>query len=1439
MKSWMPLQSRFEKGLLLALGVLLSCSVVPADAHTIITKTRTPTSLTIGGIVTYTITVDSSGQTASTTGISMVDTLPPGFSYRSTQAVNLFNGATFSGTYPTPGSTTPTWSTFNNPNVAAPYSYFEIVFEADVVNPVCSNLAVNSATATGGTQHGTIVPAIDVADVSLSGPPAALTVTKTTSTPVVVNTGGAMTASYSITVTNSGGRCEAQSVQIRDILPPGFTYASTGAIVFTGSPASASRVSTVNPTVGSATPIWGDFLLPGGTSVTIPFTVNIAAGTPNGDYNNTVLATTPTSGATVSNFGPGATVTLTTASLTKAFAPASIPINGTSTLTFTITKPSGTAVTGLNFTDTFPAAMVLANTTTTNTCGGTLTDSGGGSITAGDIGVRLTGGTMSAPATSCTLTVAVTSATAGSYTNNSANISGLSTNLSAAAVNATLTVTGAVLTKSFTPAVIGVNSPSNLALTLSKVAGTPALTGLGFTDTLPAGIVVSGAVATPQCGGTVTGVGGTITVAGASLNVAGAATCTINVTVTSATPGTYVNNTSNIIGIAGALTALTANATLTVQGIVLDKAFIPNTITAGGTSVLRLTITNGSSTPAQAGINITDTLPAGLTVSGAVTTPQCGGGITGAAGTITVTGATLALGTGACQINVTVTAAAAGVYTNATANITASVGGSAAGINTAGINAVLTVGGIQLTKSFGNSTVNTGTQVVLTFTLTNSTGNPAQAGLTFTDTFATNLVIVNNTTTNTCGGTLTDLGGGAIGAGDTGVRLTGGTMAAGTATCTITVRVTSNTPGTYLNTSPLNITANAPIVHNINQSVVFNGVVLSVTKNTSTPLVVLPGLSNGTATYTVNVVNSGNASATTVQITDTLPAPFTYLSTSSVTLSGGATRPGTVNPAVGAATPLWGDFTIPANGRVTIVFVATVPNAVPNAAYHNSASVTTATAGAAITNFNGATSAADDVSVVHSVTVSGSVYRDINLNGTKESGEDWTAGTGVFVNLIQGGVAVQSVSVGIGAGGFTFTNVVTGSYQVVVTNNAINSTPVAPAGWMFTFPNTGALPLSVGSSNMTTLTLGLMNGARLSGRVFSDTGAGGGTAHDVIQNGGETGLSNVTMRLVDNSGATTYATTLTAADGSYSLVIPFTLTTGTALRVVETNLAGYVSTGGQAGTTGGAYNRSDYVSFTLTVGTNYTGVNFGDVPPHTFANDNQRTILPGSAAFHPHTFTAGTAGTVGFGLTPVATPVGVAWTQFIYRDLNCNGLLDGAEGSSLLTGPVAVVAGSTVCVIIKDNAPVNAPFNAQDVITVTATFTYAPPLIVSPAPPPPLTAVSTRTDATIIGNATNAGLVLLKTVDKATALPGENLIYVITYSNNSSGSLTNIVINDATPNFTTFISAACGTLGNGLTGCSVPTQPAVGATGSVRWTLAGSLLSSGSGTVTYTVQIQP
>ena len=66
------------------------------------------------------------------------------------------------------------------------------------------------------------------------------------------------------------------------------------------------------------------------------------------------------------------------------------------------------------------------------------------------------------------------------------------------------------------------------------------------------------------------------------------------------------------------------------------------------------------------------------------------------------------------------------------------------------------------------------------------------------------------------------------------------------------------------------------------------------------------------------------------------------------------------------------------------------------------------------------------------------------------------------------------------------------------------------------------------------------------------------------------------------------------------------------------------------------------------------------------------------------------------------------------------------------------------------------------------------------------------------------------------------------------------MINDATTAYTLFVSAACdAALPSSLTTCTVTTQPALNATGSIVWTFAGSLNpSSLIGTVSYQVRVE-
>ena len=165
---------------------------------------------------------------------------------------------------------------------------------------------------------------------------------------------------------------------------------------------------------------------------------------------------------------------------------------------------------------------------------------------------------------------------------------------------------------------------------------------------------------------------------------------------------------------------------------------------------------------------------------------------------------------------------------------------------------------------------------------------------------------------------------------------------------------------------------------------------------------------------------------------------------------------------------------------------------------------------------------------------------------------------------------------------------------------------------------------------------------------------------------------------------------------------------------------------------------------------------------------------------------------------------------------------------------MAVNPGDTVCIIVKDNIPAAAPFNAQNVISVTATFNGAQTI--------------QRTDTTTV--AATSVLLLAKSVRNVTqgtaagtnntARPGDVLEYTITYSNSGGAPLSAVVITDPTPAFTSFQSAACGApLPANITSCAVTAQPAVNASGSIVWTLGGSLAAGASGTVLYSVQVAP
>lgn len=465
------------------------------------------------------------------------------------------------------------------------------------------------------------------------------------------------------------------------------------------------------------------------------------------------------------------------------------------------------------------------------------------------------------------------------------------------------------------------------------------------------------------------------------------------------------------------------------------------------------------------------------------------------------------------------------------------------------------------------------------------------------------------------------------------------------------------------------------------------------------------------------------------------------------------------------------------------------------------------------------------------VAVSGVVYADANHDAARQPAESGI-GVTIYAKLVPTGApsAAQAAAVDPFTGAFSFSGVGAGTYDVVRddNNSLADIASDDPPDWIGTEAPSGVRAgVVVAGAALTGLDFGLWHGSRVEGAAFRDDGGAGAVANDGARQAGEPGVAAARVRLLSAAcagGACDSA--LTGASGDYALWLPFA-TAGAGATVEEVNAAGWLSTGGSPGTTGGAYDRAfDATAFTVAAGVVYSGADFGDVPPNLFVAPGARTASAGGVATYAHTFTAGSGGDVSLSAVQTPSPALPGWTLTLVHDLDCDGV--AGAGEPVLSGPVTLVAGQTLCVVARHGAPAGAPSGAQETATLTAGFSY------TGASPALGTSVALDDVTTVAPD----GLVITKSVDLASARPGDTLNYTITYANLGTQPVSSIVIQDATPPYTTFVSAGCGALGAGLGGCGVAAQPAVGATGAVQWTFAGSLDPGASGSVSFVVQVQ-
>ncbi|HMH52433.1 MAG TPA: hypothetical protein VK548_19495 [Candidatus Acidoferrum sp.] len=902
-------EARVTAIVLVSLMLLLSATAAEAqnaDLSVTITDAPDPANVFVTPGITYTVTVTNSGPGAASNVVLLMALTPNNEVGTATPPA----GWTCTNlNFPFVLVTTPGFecTIASLPVGSAGFTFTEDINFGVANNAVLTaNVIVSSTTVDPNPANNLASTTTTVSNPEGSeSTPADVTVTKTKTSPAgSVEPGQNVT--YTITFTNNGPFFDSGSdTHLVEFTPPDTTFVSMGPLPtgWTCTTPAVGAVGTINcvNALGVAS---------GGSSV-FTLTVQVLPGTPSVITTNLAKTITDASTGFVDPVAGNNQVTLDTPivvnppAIAKAFGAATVPLNGTTTLTFTLTNPNVFApLTGVGFTDTLPAGLSVVNGSSA-VCGGTLTTSGGNTI-------ALAGATIAAGA-NCVFPVTVTGTAAGAKTNTTGNVTSTNGGTGNTATASITVVAPPAISKAFSPTTIPLNGTTTLTFTLTNPNAGTGLTGVGFTDTLPAGLSVANGSSAACAGGTLTTSGGnTITLSGGTIAAGGS--CVFPVTVTGTAAGAKTNTTGAVTSANGG-TGNTATANVTVAAPpTISKAFGAGTIFVGGTTSLTFTLTNPNAGSPLTGVGFTDTLPAGLVVA----TPNgltgsCGGGtITATAGSsnVSLSGGSLAAG-GSCTFAVNVTGTSAGTKNNTTSAVTSTESGTG---NTASASIVVSaVTAPAISKAFGAATVPLNGATTLTFTLTNPNAGTALTGLAFTDTLPAGLIVATpNGQTGTCAGTITAT------AGSSSVSLSGGSLAAG-GSCTFAVNVTATTVGTKNNTTSAvtsteggtGNTASASIVGVAPPTIAMAFGVPSIPLNSTTTL-----------TFTLTNPNVGTA-LTGVGFNDPLPAGLVVGTPSGLdgarAVAPSATCTGTIVATAGSSSVSLSGGTLAAGASCTIV----------------------------------------------------------------------------------------------------------------------------------------------------------------------------------------------------------------------------------------------------------------------------------------------------------------------------------------------------------------------------------------------------------------------------------------------------------------------------------------------------------------------------------------
>jgi uncharacterized repeat protein (TIGR01451 family) len=867
-------------------------------------------NFTRGSAASYTIPVSNVSPYGPTTGLVTInDTLPLGISP---------TGA--AGTGWTCSVSGQTVSCTRSDSLTAATAYPSIILNALVSQSAPATLT-NTATVSGGgeanllndtaTDFAAVVSSADMA-VTDSGSP----------NPVAIN--GSIT--YTVVAINNGPSAADNATLVLPV-PNAATFASL---------TPPAGWSCLTPSIGgTGNVVCTNANMAGLSSASFTLVVKVAAGTTNGTV---ITASATVSSSVMDPILSNNTATVTTIvggsgpnlSVTNTASPNPVQAGNTITYTQVVSNTGSSGIASGTFTEATPANTTFVSITPP--AGWVCTSFPASPCTASTVAAGVSGtfsvvyrvNAGTAAGTSITDTVTV-NATNQSFGANSAT---------ATDVVATATQADVALSTVATPATVYAGNNITDTQTVTN-NGPAAAAGVGFTEATPVNTTFQSVLAPAGWTCTTPAVGATGTVtcndtaslaASTSADIVVVLNVPSNVAIGTITATSSVSATTSDPNSGNNSTTVTTNVNVACD-LAITNSGIPSPVAAGSTITYTQVITNSGPSSCSTG-TLTEATPNNSSfVSVAVANS---GGVTWS-----------------CPNSAPVACSSASVPPGSTATVTAIyrvAAGTAGGtIITDTVNVATTTRDTNAANNSATVTIPVSSAAQADLSVTNSASpNPVSAGnnITYTQT------VFNAGQASAAAPVFTE----TLPAGTSAVSLTGPggwTCVLATRTCTDTAPMTANTtanfvfvvsvPSTVASGTTLqqtdSVTSTTTDPNSANNSVTVNTLVadtadLSVT-NTPSPVPVLAG---GTITYTQVVTNSGPSTATSVTLTETVPA-----NTTPQTLTG----PGGWTCTVGTLTCTNPSF---AAGSATITYTVLVTaGTAAGTAINQTASVTSAT----------------------------------------------------------------------------------------------------------------------------------------------------------------------------------------------------------------------------------------------------------------------------------------------------------------------------------------------------------------------------------------------------------------------------------------------------------------------------------------------------------------